>query len=503
MNFPVLNLTAAASIHSAENNFAKYPQKLTDNCLKRLVHQLTASQIPSQATPHPQNALKSPLSNLNPEAAIFLKNLSNRERLQSEFAKISNVKDIDPREFYVRRMLINPYLSAEYEQLINEWIFDSLPINDDWPNHFDAKQEKIDRALALLDFENAFAFLTAGYLLAHFSFFTNSENLDVIAFFESRLQSLIHANPEKYQELNLNQLSLKHSTALKFNKTSLPFKFISELKEQRNHRLKIEKISFWSKSLALSTFSAVTLVASGFWLGKKFTVLPINENNINNVQTNFFSTSVIIASISCLINVYLTTAIYLTEKHGDDLLRFENPKETDSKELLRSSSSSSAQMFHTPVRETHTTNNKRKSSISPPSSNTPQITISTAPNDDDRAESSSPPKENSLLKTPNPTENIEVKTPNTQLVARFLTPIKRVTNYMSLLNKSSPSPRTLIRLFTHKSPTQREKKIMAYLKDIYFFLKENKSEKSQDLQMRYKELFSLPNEKKPRRLVLD
>lgn len=495
MNFPVLNLTVSSSTQFTENTFAKYAQNHPTKPLERLISEVMANQIPTQQINIEPNECKSPISQQNPEATIFLKNLSDRERLQSEFAKISKIKDIDPREFYVRRMMINPYLSAENEHLINEWILDSLPTNDEWQKDFHFKEEKIDRALALLDFENAFALLTAGYLLAHFSFFNGSENLDVIAFFESRLQSLIQAEPEKYQELNLNELSLKHSAALKFNKTSLPFAFISELKEQRNHRLKSEKIIFLSKILPLSILSTGTLLASGFWLGKKFTVLPNTVNDTNNAATSFFSPSVIIATISCLINVYLLSAIYLTEKNEDDLLRFENPKKIDPLGPLNNSPFSSPEIYATPKREGTVAYSKR-------GSQTPGITVTEAP-DNDFTPFSKPDEKprDTLLQTPRQTEEFTAKTPNTPLLKTLLTPIKTMTNFMLRLNKSPKTPRTLIYLLTHKSPTQREKNIMQYLRDIYIFLGKNKCEESLLLQNRYKELFIPP--KRPRRLILE
>ena len=204
----------------------------------------------------------------NPLSVELLETLKDTQSLAEELEKLTFSKEISYKDLYLRLMLVAPSPMADQTKLIHSWISDILTLTSNpLPNLM-----RLDQALKVLNFRNAFPLLVVAYRLP--ILFKNEEErqLDpsknfikscdqVATEMGSRLSKLIQEHPEEYQALDLTDLTLK-AKALQFDVSSAPFQFRYELMEQQRVRLEREKAENWIKLGGLGL-----LLGSGALLG--------------------------------------------------------------------------------------------------------------------------------------------------------------------------------------------------------------------------------------------
>ena len=195
------------------------------------------------------------------------------------------------KDLYLKLLFTNPSKIIENEKLIQEWVSDILSLSTNWPAQWGPKAANIDQELQFLNFNNAFALISAAYRLSHLIKNEEEKQQDpsqdlikqcqhAIDFFGSRLEKLILEHPSDYQNLDLTDLSPQNPT-WQFD-LSVPYQFLYELmKQQRLNEEKNKKTLYRSAGIGLLSVGA--LAGGAIYLVKELCKTPPPP-----VKTSFF-----------------------------------------------------------------------------------------------------------------------------------------------------------------------------------------------------------------------
>lgn len=239
---------------------------------------------PSQVGP--QLTAKTPRVQQNEKKSYctdFLERISHVDDLRDELEKLTPSPEVSYKELYLRNMLANPLQRTDYDNLVNEWVSDTLSMTNDWSSHWTQNAVNLDRTLSALDFKNSLSLLVAGFRLALLvkneeeKQFEPSDQLIsqcILAkeAFGSRLKTLIDSNQREFLSLNLSNFSPKE---LRFYKDTLSYQFLKILSDQQKLRLENEKISNWYKLTGIGLVGAGALLSgAAYALVKHLTHVP-------------------------------------------------------------------------------------------------------------------------------------------------------------------------------------------------------------------------------------
>lgn len=175
----------------------------------------------------------------------------------------------DPTSTYAA-LYASMMLIGDFNDTIYDWITQQLTIDDHWNEQWTkGNQSKFEQVFQLLNFDHKFALLVGAYRLAklgerntnHASTQNHHEAAEVL---KGYLIKLIQDNPLAYRQLDLNDLSIKNSQALKFNQSTLPQDFLKEISKQIQPQELDKNLVKFSMSVK-AIFTTFGLAAGGYF----------------------------------------------------------------------------------------------------------------------------------------------------------------------------------------------------------------------------------------------